>query len=68
MRIVLITQNEPFYLVKNLKYLLKILPNKSTIVGCVVSEVSPFGKKESFFKKAKKTFDIFGLSFFCITL
>ena len=64
MRIVLITQNEPFYLVKNLKYLLKILPNKSTIVGCVVSEVSPFGKKESFFKKAKKTFDIFGFSFF----
>ena len=64
MRIVLITQNEPFYLVKNLKYLLEILPKKSTVVGCVVSEVSPFGKKESFFKKAKKTLDIFGLRFF----
>lgn len=64
MRIVLITQNEPFYLVKNLKYLLEILPKKSTVVGCVVSEVSPFGKKESFFKKAKKTYNIFGFKFF----
>jgi len=65
MRIVIITQDEPFYLAKNLSYLIKILPKHSEIVGCVVSDVSPFGKKESFLKKVKKSFDIFGLYFFC---
>lgn len=64
MRIVIITQNEPFYLAKNLKYLKEILPSHSEIVGCVVNDVSPFGKKESFIKKSYKTFSIFGLSFF----
>ena len=64
MRIVIITQNEPFYLVKNLKYLIKILPNHSKIVGCVVTDVSPFGKKESFITKAFKTLNIFGIKFF----
>ncbi len=64
MRIVIITQNEPFYLTESLRYLLKILPNHSKIVGCVVNEVSPFGKKESFIKKALKTLKIFGLNFF----
>lgn len=64
MRIVIITQNEPFYLVNNLKYLIKILPNHSKIVGCVVTDVSPFGKKESFMTKAFKTLNIFGIKFF----
>ena len=60
MRIVIITQNEPFYLAENLNYLIDILPKHSEIVGCVVADVSPFGKKESFLKKARKTYDIFG--------
>lgn len=64
MRIVIITQNEPFYLTESLRYLLKILPNHSEVVGCVVADVSPFGKKESFFTKAKNTYNIFGLKFF----
>ncbi len=64
MKIIIITQNEPFYLVNNLKYLLKILPNHIKIIGCVVSDVSPFGKKESFFKKTIKTYKIFGKRFF----
>ena len=64
MRIVVITQDEPFYLAGNLRYLFKILPEHSKIVGCVVNEVSPFGKKEGFVQKAKKTYDIFGLKFF----
>ena len=64
MRIVIITQNEPFYLAENLRYLINILPVHSKIVGCVVNDVSPFGKKETFFKKAKKTYNVFGLSFF----
>lgn len=64
MKIVIITQNEPFYLTKNLRYLLKILPKHSEIIGCVVNDVSPFGKKESFLIKAKRTFDVFGFRFF----
>lgn len=64
MRIVVITQNEPFYLSENLKYLVEILPKHSQIVGCVVTSASPYGKKESFYHKARKSASIFGLSFF----
>jgi methionyl-tRNA formyltransferase len=64
MRIVLITQDDRFYLAKNIDYLIKNLPRNVVISGCVVTSVSPFGKKESFVKKAFKTFNIFGLYFF----
>ena len=64
MKIVIITQNEPFYLAKNIEYLLSILPRKYEVVAAVISNPSPFGKKESFIKKAKRTFDIFGVNFF----
>ncbi|HHH55150.1 MAG TPA: formyl transferase, partial [Bacteroidetes bacterium] len=64
MRIVVITQDEPFYLSDNLQYLIEKLPKHSTIVGCVVTDVSPFGKKETFLQKAYKTYSIFGLKFF----
>lgn len=64
MRIIIITQNEPFYLAENLKYLINILPNHSSIIGCVVNDVSPFGKKETFFNKAIKTYKVFGFDFF----
>lgn len=64
MRLIIITQNEPFYLTTNLEYLLKILPNYCEVVGCIVGDVSPFGKKETFLKKSFKTFNIFGLKFF----
>lgn len=64
MKIVLITQDDPFYLAKNIDYLINNLPSNSVIAGCVITSVSPFGKKESFVKKAFKTFYIFGLKFF----
>jgi len=64
MRIVIITQDDPFYLAKSIDYLIKNLPSYSVIAGCVIASVSPFGKKESFGKKAFKTFNIFGLKFF----
>ena len=48
MNVVIITQNEPFYLADNLRYLFSNLPKHSKIVACVVADVSPFGKKESF--------------------
>jgi methionyl-tRNA formyltransferase len=64
MRIILLTQDDPFYLAKNIDYLAKNLPEHSQIVGTVVFDVSPFGKRESFFDKMKKTYSIFGLGFF----
>lgn len=64
MRIILITQDEPFYLAKNIDYLLNILPKEHQVVGAVIANPSPFGKKESFIKKARKTLSIFGIKFF----
>ena len=64
MKIIIITQNEPFYLKDNLDFLFQILPKDVEIVGCVVNSVSPFGKKESFISKVVKTLKVFGLKFF----
>src|SRR5688572_14695061 len=64
MRICILTQKDPFYLAENIDYLLKNLPKGSEIVSCIVFDVSPFGKKESFVEKTKKTLDIFGVGFF----
>jgi len=64
MRIIIITQNEPFYLKSNLEYLTKILPDESEIVGCVLNTASPFGKKETFIEKILKTYNVFGFNFF----
>ena len=66
MKIIIITQADPFYLAKNIDYLISILPFDVVISGCIVSDVSPFGKKESFINKALKTLRIFGLKFFLI--
>lgn len=64
MRIVIITQDDPFYLAKNLDYLFGLIDKNHKVVGCVVSAVSPFGKKETFIDKALKTAKIFGFMFF----
>ncbi len=64
MRIVLITQNEPFYLAKNLKYLNSILSKDSKIIAVIVSNANVYGRKEFFIKKALRTLNIFGLKFF----
>ena len=64
MRITILTQDEPFYLAENINYLINNLPKGSEVVSTVIFDVSPFGKKESFLKKAKKTLNIFGFGFF----
>ncbi|MEC7863979.1 MAG: formyltransferase family protein, partial [Bacteroidota bacterium] len=64
MRIVIITQDEPFYLSKSLTHFINLLPKQHKVVGCVVSSVSPFGKEKSFFQKALQTLNVFGLNFF----
>ena len=61
MRIIIITQDDPFYLAENLDYFFAKLPAHVEVVGCVVASASPFGKKESFFDKALKTAKIFGI-------
>jgi methionyl-tRNA formyltransferase len=64
MRIILLTQDDPFYLARNIRYLLDQLPPYVEVVATVVFDVSPFGKRESMTDKAKKTWQIFGPSFF----
>jgi len=64
MRLVLLTQDDPFYLAENFDYLISRLPSHSQVVACVLFEVSPFGKRESMLHKAKKTLNIFGFTFF----
>lgn len=64
MNIIILTQSDPFYLAENIEYLIKNLPKYTKLIGCVVFDVSPFGKRESFFQKAKKTLEIFGARFF----
>lgn len=64
MRLVILTQDDPFYLARNIDYLLKKLPPYAEVVATVVFDVSPFGKRESFRDKIKKTYEIFGLPFF----
>lgn len=64
MNILILTQDDPFYLAQQLDYLFDHIPAGAKVVGCVVFDVSPFGKKESIVEKALKTRRIFGDGFF----
>ncbi len=64
MNVVIITQNDPFYLSDNLNYLLNNLPSRAHICGCVLFKASPFGEKKSFIGKISSTISIFGVAFF----
>ena len=55
MKIVIITQNEPFYLAKNISYLYKLISKDIEIAGVVLYEPSPYGKKESLESKRATT-------------
>lgn len=63
MNIVLITQNEPFYLRKSLNYLVDNLPNGCHISGVVLLASSPFGKKLTSIQKVLNTLKVFGIRF-----
>ena len=63
MKITIITQSDPFFLAKNIDYLLKNLPSHSKVVSAVVSNASPFGKNKSFLDKVRHTINVFGLIF-----
>jgi methionyl-tRNA formyltransferase len=64
MKIIILTQDDPFYLAENIDFLIKNLPKEASVVGTVLFDVSPFGKRESFFDKMKKTYAVFGFQFF----
>jgi methionyl-tRNA formyltransferase len=66
MRVVLVTQDDPFYLGESLARLLEILPEGTTIEGCVLLAPSPFGGRESFMAKAQRTYATFGPRFFAV--
>lgn len=65
MKIIIYTQNDPFFLSDNLKYLINNLPKEVEIVGVILNNSSPFGKKDNFFTKSLRTLSVFGLKFFC---
>lgn len=63
MRIVLITQNDPFFLGENIRYLIEKRPAYVEVVGAVVFATSPFGKKIGKLQKLRETIGIFGYGF-----
>lgn len=63
MRVVLITQDEPFFLGRSLDHLLGIMPGGVEVVGCVLLSPSPFGKRETLPQKLWRTYRIFGAGF-----
>lgn len=64
MRIVLLTQDDPFFLAENINYLIDNLPPATELVACVLFQVSAFGKSKGFIAQAKETRSIFGTKFF----
>ncbi|MFH1311831.1 MAG: formyltransferase family protein [Candidatus Eisenbacteria bacterium] len=64
MRILIITQDSPFYLAENIDYLITHIPQHSLVCGCVVLGASPFGKNETIFQKMAHTYRTFGPEFF----
>lgn len=65
MNILIITQDEIFYLPEHMLYLLDELPHHGiNVVGTIILGQSPFGVKNSFFEKVVETNSIFGYKFF----
>lgn len=63
LKVVVLTQDEPFFLAESLDYLFSILPPQVEVVGCALFEASPFGKRENFTSKIYRTWKVFGTGF-----
>lgn len=63
MRVVFITQEDPFYLAASFRYILDHLPPEIEVVAAVVLGGSPFGARHSFLGKVWRIYDVFGLPF-----
>ena len=62
-RVIFITQEDPFYLATSLRYILDHLPSGVEVAAAVVLGGSPFGEKHSFFGKVRRIHEVFGLRF-----
>jgi methionyl-tRNA formyltransferase len=62
-RVIFITQEDPFYLAASFRYVLDHLPPGIEIPAVVVLGASPFGAKHSSFGKILRTYEVFGLRF-----
>jgi methionyl-tRNA formyltransferase len=64
MRLVFLTQEDPFYLPKIYQYLLpKLRAEGHDVVASILFDVAPFGQKESKIKQLIDTYKVFGLGF-----
>jgi len=64
MNVLIITQDEPFYLGQHFDTLFQKMPSWATILGVILLSPSPFGKSGSFINRIKKTYSTFGIRFF----
>jgi methionyl-tRNA formyltransferase len=64
MRVVLLTQDEPLFLVPGIDYLLSRKPDGVEIAGCVVFDPSPLGKKVGLAGRAQELLRVFGPAYF----
>ena len=64
MRLVFLTQEDPFYLPKIYQYLLpKLKADGHEVIASILFDVAPFGKKERKFKQLIDADKVFGLKF-----
>ncbi len=63
MKIVLISENEPFFIAENLQYLFRKLPQNVEVAACAFIPPAPFGGTEPLYKTLYRTYQSFGLSF-----
>jgi methionyl-tRNA formyltransferase len=64
MRVVLLTQDEPLFLVPSIEYLLSRKPDQVEVAGCVVFDPSPLGKKAGTVGRARELLRVFGPAYF----
>lgn len=64
MRVVLLTQDEPIFLAPSIDYLLSRTPPDVDVVGCVVFDPSPLGRKVSIRERAAELLRVFGFAYF----
>ena len=64
MNLIILTQNDAFFLHHAIDCLLRRVGSEHKFAACVLFNASPYGKRESFIAKAYKTYRIFGLYFF----
>jgi methionyl-tRNA formyltransferase len=64
MRVVLLTQDEPLFLAPSINHLLSRTPTDIDVVGCVVFDPSPLGRRTGVAGRAKELLRVFGAAYF----